>query len=114
METTLKLKLGFANDSISACSGWSFWMMIKSMELHVPPVLKIWMSDILSNIACSPFAKTDIHRQISDIKRSLLCNKIDHHSDVVGASPVGAAQASKLVRKFCYCLTGKFIQSLSK
>ena len=31
------------------------------------------------------------HRQISNIRRTLVANKIVDHSDVVGASPVGAA-----------------------
>ena len=31
------------------------------------------------------------HREISDIKRTLVGNTIVDHSDVVGASPVGAA-----------------------
>ena len=32
-----------------------------------------------------------IYRQISNIRHSLTSNKIVNHSDVVGASPVGAA-----------------------
>ena len=32
-----------------------------------------------------------IYRQISNIGRTLECNKLVDHSDVVGASPVGAA-----------------------
>ena len=31
------------------------------------------------------------YRQVSNIRRTLLGNKIVDHSDVVGASPVGAA-----------------------
>ena len=31
------------------------------------------------------------YRQISNIRRTLVDNKIVHHSDVVGASPTGAA-----------------------
>ena len=31
------------------------------------------------------------YRQISNISRTPVCNKIIHHSDVVGASPIGAA-----------------------
>ena len=31
------------------------------------------------------------YRQVSNISRTLVGNKIVHHSDVVGASPVGAA-----------------------
>ena len=33
----------------------------------------------------------EIYRQISNIRRTLVGNKIIDHSDVVGASPVGAA-----------------------
>ena len=32
-----------------------------------------------------------IYRQVSNIERTLECNKLVDHSDVVGASPVGAA-----------------------
>ena len=31
------------------------------------------------------------YRQVSNIRRTLVGNKINDHSDVVGASPVGAA-----------------------
>ena len=34
-----------------------------------------------------------MYRQASNIKRTLVGNKIINHSDVVGASPVGAAPA---------------------
>ena len=34
---------------------------------------------------------SNIYRQISDISRTLLCNKLVDHSHVVGALPVGAA-----------------------
>ena len=34
---------------------------------------------------------TDTYRQVSNIRRTLEGNKIVDHSDVVGASPVGAA-----------------------
>ena len=33
----------------------------------------------------------DMHRQDSNIRRTFVGNKIVDHSDVVGASPVGAA-----------------------
>ena len=33
----------------------------------------------------------EMYRQVSNIRRTLVCNKIVDHSDVVGASPVGAA-----------------------
>ena len=33
----------------------------------------------------------ETYRQVSNIRRTLVSNKIVDHSDVVGASPVGAA-----------------------
>ena len=33
----------------------------------------------------------DIYRQVSNIRRTLVGTKIVDHSDVIGASPVGAA-----------------------
>ena len=35
--------------------------------------------------------KLNTYRQVSNINRTLIGNKIVNHSDVVGASPVGAA-----------------------
>ena len=37
------------------------------------------------------FCKSDQYRQVSNIRRTLAGYKIVDHSDVVGASPVGAA-----------------------
>ena len=38
----------------------------------------------------APFSKRD-YRKVSNIRRTLVGNKIVDHSDVVGALPVGAA-----------------------
>ena len=35
--------------------------------------------------------KRETYRQVSNIRRTLVRNKLVDHSDVVGASPVGAA-----------------------
>ena len=35
--------------------------------------------------------QADNYRQVSNIRRTLVSNEIVDHSDVVGASPVGAA-----------------------
>ena len=35
-----------------------------------------------------------VYRKTSNIRRTLVGNKIVYHSDVVGASPVGAAQTT--------------------
>ena len=39
----------------------------------------------------NPTACTQYYRKTSNIRDTLVCNKIVDHSDVVGASPVGAA-----------------------
>ena len=41
--------------------------------------------------AASVQVSNDIYRQVSNIRHTLVGNKIVDHSDVVGASPVGAA-----------------------
>ena len=38
-----------------------------------------------------PMTSEDIYRQVSNISRTFVGNKIVDHSDAVGASPVGAA-----------------------
>ena len=42
-------------------------------------------------LAFRSFGIKFIYHQISDISRTLVGNKIVNHSDVVGASPLGAA-----------------------
>ena len=44
--------------------------------------------------AMTPWDITVTYRQISNIIRTLVGNEIVGHSDVVGASPVGAAPAT--------------------
>ena len=39
----------------------------------------------------TPLATVEKYRKISNIRHTLTCNKLVDHSDVVGASPVGAA-----------------------
>ena len=40
------------------------------------------------------FYNNTLYRQVSNISRTLVGNKIVHHSVVAGASPVGAAQTT--------------------
>ena len=40
--------------------------------------------------------KSYIYRQVSNIRRTLVGNEIVDHSDVLGASPVGAAPTTSL------------------
>ena len=49
----------------------------------------IWMESIQFCISNNTDKST--YRQVSNIRRTLIGNKIVDHSDVVGASPVGAA-----------------------
>ena len=46
---------------------------------------------MLIEITLYPIREHNNHRQVSNISRSLVGNQIVDHSDVVGASPVGAA-----------------------
>ena len=46
---------------------------------------------MLENHICMGRALSDGYRQVSNIRRNLVGNKIIDNSDVVGASPVGAA-----------------------
>ena len=39
-----------------------------------------------------------MYRKISNIRRTLIGNKIVDHSDVVGAAPVGAAPTTSYIR----------------
>ena len=51
--------------------------------------MRKWLS--LRTNAFELFVAYDVYRQVSNIRRTLVCNQIVDHSDVVGASPVGAA-----------------------
>ena len=58
--------------------------------------LKLWRSDSVSiGWGCHSYmfnqTKIQIYRKTSSISRTLVGNKIVDNSDVVGASPVGAA-----------------------
>ena len=49
-----------------------------------------WQEPLIQQFLCEMFTQLD-YRKVSNIRRSLVGNKIVDHSDVVGASPVGAA-----------------------
>ena len=51
----------------------------------------ILLEDIDAAFANRDLAKESEYRKTSNISHTLVCNKIVDHSDVVGASPVGAA-----------------------
>ena len=61
------------------------------------PVITVLNQDIMIhwltifNRCKKPDIPKAIYRQVSNIRRTLEGNKIVDHSDVVGASPVGAA-----------------------
>ena len=52
-----------------------------------------YAEDIMNNSTATPHGNDSIgeNRQVSNIRRTLVGNEIVDHSDVVGASPVGAA-----------------------
>ena len=49
-----------------------------------------------ATVTSSEATQNGKYRQISDIRRTLAGNKFADHSDVVGASPVGAAPTTSL------------------
>ena len=49
------------------------------------------MDNIIANIQGAVLSNNDCYRKVSNIRRTLVGNEIVDHSDVVGASPVGAA-----------------------
>ena len=68
---------------------WNFWPRVSATRPQ-------WsLVNIGSDNGCVPSGNKavpePIYRQVSNISRTLLGNKIVYHSDVVGASPVGAA-----------------------
>ena len=72
---------------IKATGYWSFFMRNQS----VLPVLSPHKESAMRKM--SPCHEVMMHRyrKTSNIRRTLVGNKIVDHSDVVGASPVGAA-----------------------
>ena len=84
-ETTDKIKEGYASVKQYG-NGESFMLWIKNiyiwMNLHVF-ILIIWLFIL-------PRTK-NVYRQTSNIRGTLDGYKIVDHSDVVGASPIGAA-----------------------
>ena len=58
-----------------------------------PSLQQGWLltNGILLYTAEGKFADNTHYRQVSNIRRALVGNKFVDHSDVVGASPVGAA-----------------------
>ena len=59
---------------------------IVRFKLWTPKVFMSWVSHITSL-----WGSHYIYGQVSNIRRTLVSNKIVDHTDVVGASPVGAA-----------------------
>ena len=45
----------------------------------------------MCHLSIDEFSSNNMYRKVSNIRRTLEDNKIVDHSDVVGASPVGAA-----------------------
>ena len=56
---------------------------------YKPPITVLYPFCVLK-CADELYICASIYRQISDIRRALVGNTIVDHSDVVGASPVGA------------------------
>ena len=56
--------------------------------------LHVWVTELLPWQWLPNELPYSTYRQVSDIRRTLVGNKIVDHSDVVGSSPVGAAPTS--------------------
>ena len=54
-------------------------------------ILYLWLGKVSANEGRFYWCSYNDYRQISSIRRTLVGNRIADHSDVVGASPVGAA-----------------------
>ena len=65
------------------CFNWEFMVVLTHW------VLNLSMINVMSLFCCIP--QNMIYRKTSNISRTLVGNKIVDNSDVVGASPVGAA-----------------------
>ena len=59
--------------------------------VYTPATLLTTLSTVSTNTRLSNYFSYLMYRQIFNIRRTLVGNKIVDHSDVVGASPVGAA-----------------------
>ena len=59
----------------------------------------------LSNYTFYQSESNKMYRQVSNIRRTLVGNKIVDHSDVVGASPVGAAPTTSSFSTYIYRLS---------
>ena len=78
LKDNYEMYLGFNDDKISVKNA-----LIFSVENLA--YLICWRWDIFCLL------NSPIYRQVSNIRRTLVGNEIVDHSDVVGASPVGAA-----------------------
>ena len=91
----------------------SFLFVTRVAAIHFHTVcyrLPFWESPIILEIWCNknalhktirsvirqgaPEMKVWMYRKTSNISRTLVCNTIGDHSDVVGATPVGAASTT--------------------
>ena len=59
-------------------------------QLHVIHLKKVYARTTKKTFAAGPEYKKNTYHQISNARRTLADNKIVHHSDVAGASPVSA------------------------
>ena len=81
----------------------------KPHEVLFMKVLKyVYIYNILSRSEIHEAIR--IYRQISNIRRTLVGNTLGDHSDVVGASPVGAAPTTSLSQE--YAITYELYESL--
>ena len=63
------------------------------MQAHMRIVI-FWHLLVIIIVIITPLEKNSVYCQTSNISGTLVGNKIVDHSDVVGASPVGAAHTT--------------------
>ena len=64
------------------------FLLLPSVSTHIE-LMTTWMEVFPAWKSKRP--RGYVYRQVSNIRRTLVGNKLDDHSDVVGASPIGAA-----------------------
>ena len=69
---------------------WWLDMFISTLTDNVDNSMSVYLMKYMEN-RCNHNIWIKTYRQVSNIRRTLVGNKIVDHLDVVGASPVGAA-----------------------
>ena len=90
-----KLLLAFGMKKEFVSKNGNYYKIFSSIIFQILPCLEFFISEQAWPFKCWPQIYEEVqlsyYRQVSNISHTLAANKIVDHSDVVGASPVGAA-----------------------